>query len=127
MKILSPLYGIHRKRVVFRYFFCIFAISIRSNLFVLSLCIESSMAWFNCSCVIVLRKKFLIRCIVEVNLLLTAFVAGDTRYTLKSILVSEKNSLSTPKHCFIYLMIPGMVFSSDLINLVPNNCNCVDN
>ena len=42
----------------------------RSNL----LCIESSMAWFNRSCVVMLRKQVLMRCIVEVDLSWTTFV-----------------------------------------------------
>ena len=39
-------------------------------------------------------------CIVEADLSLTAVVAGDTRYNLKSIVVSEKNDLLTPEQCF---------------------------
>ena len=105
----------------------IFAIAVRSILSVLSLCIENSMTWFNRSCDIVLCNQFLIRRIVEVDLSLTIFVAGDTRCNLKSIVIPKKNSLWTLEHCFIYLMIPEIDFSSDSINLVPNNCNFVDN
>ena len=79
---------------------------LRSNLSVLSLRIESSTLWYNHSCVIVLLNQFLTRCVVEVDLLVTAFAAGDTRYNLKSIVISEKNSISTPEHCFMYLIIP---------------------
>ena len=73
-----------------------------------------------------LRNQFLIRCIVEVDFSLTTFVAGDIRYNLNSIVISEKKTLSTLEHCFMYLVMPGRVFLSDSINLVPNNCNHVD-
>ena len=55
------------------------------------------------------------------------YLAGDAIYNLKSIVISENNSLSTPGHCFMLLIMPGMVISSHSINLVTNNCNCVEN
>ena len=71
------------------------------NLSVLSVCIERSMARFNHCCVIVLRNEFLIHRIVEADLSRTAFAAGDTRYNLKSIVISKENSLSMPKRYFM--------------------------
>lgn len=91
-------------------------LSVRSNVPMLFYVLNACMAWLNRSCVIVLPNQFSIRCIVEVDFSITTFVAGDTRYNLNSILISEKKTFSTPEHCFMYLVIPGRVFSSDAIN-----------
>lgn len=94
----------------------IIAISVRSNVPMFFYVLNACMAWLNRSCVIVLPNQFWIRCIVEVDFSITTFVAGDTRYNLNSIVISEKKTFSTPEHCFVYLVIPGRVFSSDEIN-----------
>ena len=118
MATLSLLYRINQKWTVFRYFFhktqlsCQWGLMFLCFFYVLNAC----MAWLNRSCVIVLPNQFSIRCIVEVDFSITTFVAGDTRYNLNSILISEKKTFSTPEHCFMYLVIPGSVFSSDAIN-----------
>ena len=72
-----------------------------SNLSVSFLCIKSSIAWFNRAYIIMLRNQFLIHRIVQADLSITAFVAEDTRYNLKSTVISEFNSLSAPEHCFM--------------------------
>ena len=139
-----------------------FAISIRSNLSMLSLCIESSMAcltvtvslycvtsfWYVASLKLISQTAWKVSKygvysgpyfpVFSPNtektpyldtfhaVLLIPFVAGDKRYNLRRIVTSEKNSLSSPEHCFLYLIIPGMIFSSYSINLIPNNCAYVD-
>ena len=63
--------------------------------------------------------------IVETDLSLTAFVAGNTRCNLKSIVISEKNSLSTSEHCVMLLIIPGSFFIwFDKLNCVFLSCPC---
>ena len=61
------------------------------------------------------------------DLSLTSFVTEDIRHNLKCIIILEKNSLSITGHCFMYMIISEMVFSSDSINLVSNNNNFVNN
>ena len=81
--------------------------------------IESRMVWLKRSCVTVLLNQFLILCIVDTDLYLTVSLAGDKRCNLKRTVTSESISLSKkPEHCFAQLVLPKMVFSSDLIIVI---------
>ena len=61
----------------------------------------------------------MILCIVDADLYLTVFLAGDKRCNLKRTVTSESISLSKkPEHCFARLILPKIVFSSDLIIVI---------
>ena len=148
MATLSLLCRIHQKRIAFRYFIheihlryqlgliypcflCVLKAAWRGLTVTVSLyCVNSF--WYIASLRLISPNTG--KCGPEKTpyldtfhaVLLIPFVAGDKRYNLRRTVTSEKNSLSSTKHCFLYLIIPGMVFSSYSINLIPNNCTYVD-
>ena len=110
MAILSPLSGIHQKQVVFRYSFHKTYLRYQLGLIYLCFICVLKAAWCGLAVPVIVRNQFLITCIVKVDLLLTVFVAGDKRYNLRRIVTSEKSLLSSLENCFLYLIIPGMIF-----------------
>ena len=125
MATVSLLYRIHKQSIVFHFFHKTFLWYQWSANYVCFLCVLK-VAWRGLtvsvsSCCV---SSFWCR-IVETDLSLTAFVAGNTRCNLKSIVISEKNSLSTSEHCVMLLIIPGSFFIwFDKLNCVFLSCPC---